>query len=366
MKVAVLLTLAAEAAAYSSFSSYRTPSFSSYRTPSFGSSFSSYRTPSFTSSLFRTPPSRLTPINNLLTSVYRTPTISYRPPPSPPRYTPRPTYPIPTQCEPVKLGGLYGVSIVSDYSMTQNSFTQGCRQGMILKKGEACYLKCAPGYTQTGGTRRNFRCSHSVNTSLRTKYADGPDMKCTKTAPTPKPTPKPTLPACTRPNEILKACGVPCQDYCGRNPLPCPKFCKVNQCECKPGYIRSTNDSTSSTCIPTSQCPTKAPTPVPTTAAPTPVPTTAAPTTAAPTPKPTIIYTQCDDTWTQAKCTKKAAKCTTSKKVAAKCPDTCGVCSTFCQNKKSDKWCDKREKKGKCKKGGFKKKCPTFCGLCRP
>jgi len=120
----------------------------------------------------------------------------------------------------------------------------------------------------------------------------------------------PPKPTCTRPNEILKSCGTPCQNYCGKKVSLCIKMCKLNQCECKPGYVRLTSSPTS-LCVAASRCPTAKPTPKPT-----PKPT------AKPTPKPCPVV----------KCIAPKAPCTrkpsTLKNIITKCPIfPCGILS---------------------------------------
>merc|ERR550514_585291 len=112
-------------------------------------------------------------------------------------------------------------------------------------------------------------------------------------------------------------------------------MCNINQCECKPGYVRQTNSKTAK-CVLKSTC-----------------------------PKPKTVWT-CEDVdqWKPAKCEKKKDKkwCETKEdKMLKKCPSVCGFCEKACVNKKDDDWCEKKQEKGKCTKGGVQKKCAKTC-----
>eukprot|EP00662_Eupelagonemidae_sp_cell21_P057943 gene57943-biopygen36822 len=109
-----------------------------------------------------------------------------------------------------------------------------------------------------GCAELDYTCTHSADCSWTN--AQTCEAK-TGMAPTPAPTPAPVQ---CRADEVVKACGTPCQDYCGKpQGGMCATYCVENQCECASGSKRLVNSPTAD-CVHVAQCPGTASTPAPT------------------------------------------------------------------------------------------------------
>ena len=77
---------------------------------------------------------------------------------------------------------------------------------------------------------------------------------------------------------------------------------------------------------------------------------------------------ECEDKKSEKYCNKQknGGKCD-KKKVYDKCPMTCDMCGLIpppCKDKRSEKYCRKQKRKKKCKTKKVKKNCQLTCGEC--